>query len=637
MRINVFVTKMDHNKRKKSFIWKYFLEINPGRAKCEICSGIYSFKAGTTSNLTRHLKTKHPTAVFRPEGTRFDIEDEVESVTEERTPLPSTSAVVPSTSASVLSTSTQESSQPPTKRQRTGQSKISEFVSRPLPVSKSKFLDGILLKLIVKQFHPFRIVEQAEFRELIHNLNPNYVLPSRKTLSNALLDSTYNRVKDKIKANMSQAVACSITTDSWTSAASENYVAITVHYLDENSKLCSALLDCFVFNERHTAENISHEIRRVCQEWEIDNKIVAIVTDNAANMVAAARNLGWQNIPCFAHTLNLIVQNALGEIRELQVKVKTAVEYFKRSPHALSKLKEVQKQMGLPEQTLKQEVQTRWNSTLTMFESLVKSREAVVATLAIMNPAITISREDFEILEEICKILKPFLLITEDVSSEKQVTISKLILFSRCLKKYFDKYVIANKPKQILSVVGKIKEELERRFKDIEDRTMLAEATLLDPRFKKQAFLSTNSYNKAKQSVIQKAAALRISSDDEPTEREGQQQSGDTEEDSFWDEFDSSVQRSTSQPTPLASTIIQFDKYIEVQPLGRKADPFKWWQEHKIYYPRLYQLMLRRLCIVGSSVPCERVFSRAGNTLTELRRRLTSRKLRKIMFLNYNL
>lgn len=119
---------------------------------------------------------------------------------------------------------------------------------------------------------------------------------------------------------------------------------------------------------------------------------------------------------------------------------------------------------------------------------------------------------------------------------------------------------------------------------------------------------------------------------------EEQQQSGDTEEDSFWVEFNSSVQCCTNQSvTPMAATIIQFDKYIQIQPLGRKADPFRWWQEHKIYYPRLYQIMLRRLCMVQSSVPCEHIFSRAGNTLTNLRRRLTSSKLRKIMFFIYNL
>ena len=67
----------------------------------------------------------------------------------------------------------------------------------------------------------------------------------------------------------------------------------------------------------------------MCQEWRIDGKIVAIVSDSTANMIAAAKNLGWQHIPWFAHILNLKVQNAVSEISETKSKVKYVVEYFK--------------------------------------------------------------------------------------------------------------------------------------------------------------------------------------------------------------------------------------------------------------------------------------------------------------------
>lgn len=148
--------KVDRDKRKKSVIWKYFLGINPTRPKCEICSSIYSFKAGTTSHLARHIKAKHPTALLIPEGPQLITEDEVESVVEERTPLFSTSGVVPSTSYSVPSTSTKEPTQPPTKKQRTGRTTISDFVTRPLPVSKQKILVWDCSKINCKTVSPFQ-------------------------------------------------------------------------------------------------------------------------------------------------------------------------------------------------------------------------------------------------------------------------------------------------------------------------------------------------------------------------------------------------------------------------------------------------------------------------------------------------
>ena len=41
------------------------------------------------------------------------------------------------------------------------------------------------------------------------------------------------------------------------------------------------------------------------------NKVVAVVIDNAAYVVASVRLNGWKLIPCFAHTLNLLVQDSL--------------------------------------------------------------------------------------------------------------------------------------------------------------------------------------------------------------------------------------------------------------------------------------------------------------------------------------
>ncbi|PSN43345.1 hypothetical protein C0J52_15549 [Blattella germanica] len=202
---------MEPSTRKKSFIWKYFKEVSAGRAKCEICSGVYSFKAGTTSNLTRHLQNKHPTAAIKPDELQIAAEDP-----DEPTASTSTSSDGPSTGIS---------SEPPAKVQRS-QRAITEFVSRPVTVQKSKTLDNLLLKLIVKQYHSFRLVEQNEFKELLHNLNPNYAIPSRKTLSNALLDATYENVKTKVKDTLTQAVACCLTTDSWTLGNNEKNMYI---------------------------------------------------------------------------------------------------------------------------------------------------------------------------------------------------------------------------------------------------------------------------------------------------------------------------------------------------------------------------------------------------------------------------
>ena len=64
---------------------------------------------------------------------------------------------------------------------------------------------------------------------------------------------------------------------------------------------------------------------------EYQRKGYTILSDNVTNIVAAIRFTGWKHLPCFAHTLNLIVQDSLKEIRCIQDKVKGIVEYFHRS------------------------------------------------------------------------------------------------------------------------------------------------------------------------------------------------------------------------------------------------------------------------------------------------------------------
>ena len=48
--------------------------------------------------------------------------------------------------------------------------------------------------------------------------------------------------------------------------------------------MLSCLLDCFEFTDRHTSENLAEELLKVAKEWDVENKVVRCVSDNAANI-----------------------------------------------------------------------------------------------------------------------------------------------------------------------------------------------------------------------------------------------------------------------------------------------------------------------------------------------------------------
>lgn len=116
------------------------------------------------------------------------------------------------------------------------------------------------------------------------------------------------------------------------------------------------------------------------------------------------------------HTLNLIVRESLKPIQGILAKVKNVAEHVHRSTVATERLKATQKQMGLEELKLKQDVITRWNSTYYMLKRFWLQKEAIIATLALVNPSLpTLTLEEWDIIKDVCEILKPFEEVTVEI------------------------------------------------------------------------------------------------------------------------------------------------------------------------------------------------------------------------------
>ena len=76
-------------------------------------------------------------------------------------------------------------------------------------------------------------------------------------------------------------------TDIWTSRTVQSYITVTVHFLTEDWILDSRVLVTHEMMERHTGVNIAECLREIAKDWNLDNKVVAVVHDNASNMVLA--------------------------------------------------------------------------------------------------------------------------------------------------------------------------------------------------------------------------------------------------------------------------------------------------------------------------------------------------------------
>lgn len=67
------------------------------------------------------------------------------------------------------------------------------------------------------------------------------------------------------------------------------------------------------------------------------------------------------------------------------------------------------------------------------------------------------------------------------------------------------------------------------------------------------------------------------------------------------------------------------------------SNPLLWWREFSASFPNLAILAKKYLCICDTSSPSERLFSVAGNIVTEKRSLLDPEKVNMLSFLASNL
>ncbi len=226
-------------------------------------------------------------------------------------------------------------------------------------------LTDSILNMLVTDMRPLSMVEDDGFTKMIHTLNPGYTLPSRTHFTNFVerkYEETFKEVKTAINTNNSK---LALTTDVWTSVATEAYLGITCHYITDDWDMQSFCLTTMPLQDRHTASNIAEWLEQVVARFEIPpSKIIAIVHDNGANIVAAANILeekhGWSSVRCTGHTLQLVINTALKHpsIEKAVGAARCLVEHFKKSELASSKLREKQQQMATPEHSLVQDIST---------------------------------------------------------------------------------------------------------------------------------------------------------------------------------------------------------------------------------------------------------------------------------------
>ncbi|XP_052117558.1 zinc finger BED domain-containing protein RICESLEEPER 2-like [Arachis duranensis] len=250
-----------------------------------------------------------------------------------------------------------------------------------------------LAQAIAKHDLAFSFVEYEGIRDWINYISPTIIMPSRNTLVSDL-QMIYSTEKEKLRQKMSRIPnrICLIS-DVWTASTTEGYICLTAHFVDENWRLVSKILNFCRMIPPHTGTDMEAVLFNSLKQWGL--KVAA---------------------------------GALFKIRE-------SVKYVKASDGRMMKFKDCVQQAEIEEGVgLKSDVPTRWNSTYMMLESAIKFEKAF-DILSVVDEAYKDcpTNEEWSLAKKMCEFLEPFYETTNLISGSSYPT-------SNLMKMKFDKY-----------------------------------------------------------------------------------------------------------------------------------------------------------------------------------------------------
>ncbi|XP_060605586.1 zinc finger BED domain-containing protein 4-like [Ruditapes philippinarum] len=370
----------------KSNAWKYFKRCADSKTvKCTLCSCEMTYTGGTT-NMLNHLRLKHP--------SENKISD--------------------------------------TQKQHS----MDIFVNtkNKITETQSEKITQAIANMIVKDYIPLSIVESEGFLNLMQIVVPEYKVPSRNTVKSRI-EKRYDDERESLVKNLESVQSVSLTTDTWTSNATDSYMTITEHHLTDDWVMESNVLMTREMQERHTGENLANKLKDCVSEFGLENKIGSIVHDNARNMQSASEKCeDWGDVGCFGHTLQLCVKPALElpNVSKIVAKSRKLVGHFKHSTTLTAEMRNRQKVFKVPEHELIQDVPTRWNSTHLMLERLCEQKRVITDIMLDdkftkkSDSNLLLKDHEWDNILDLKDVLKDFTAVTTYISTETNVSCSQI-------------------------------------------------------------------------------------------------------------------------------------------------------------------------------------------------------------------
>ena len=104
---------------------------------------------------------------------------------------------------------------------------------------------------------------------------------------------------------------------------------------------------------------------------------------------------------------------------------------------------------------------------------------------------------------------------------------------------------------------------------------------------------------------------------------------------SVWDAFDEASKRQENKSSADHDTdlTLEIEAYFSQTIIERSKNPLEFWNLNKLCFPKLFEATRIVLTIPATAAPSERVWSDAGNIVTDARQNLSPTNFRMLLFL----
>lgn len=401
--------------KTRAVIWDFFEKVDEMQAKCNTCTKIYKTPSSSTSSLIRHLD------VHKTQKRKFD--ETVDLAKQAKPKLENKTSIA---------------------------SAFTKQLSLPANSGRARLITSKICKMIVQDYQPLSIVNDNGFQELMNTLEPRYQIPTRKQFSRVLIPELFHETKTKVSnilcTDIQHAESLSFTMDLWTSRSHDPYLSLTAHYLTTDFIMKNMTLQCSHFPGEHTGSAIHGKVVELLKDWKISDEVVPlyVVSDNARNLISAFSFASPEitHTFCMAHTLQLGINDAVAEAQmgSLLKKCRSIVGHYKSSTKSRERLESLQLRLGLPQHSLCQMVETRWNSTYMMLDRLLEQREAVSADIA-KSGKDNLTATEWQLIESYVLLLKPMFQATQELCKEDTPTLSMVLPLIYSLEEGLKQYI----------------------------------------------------------------------------------------------------------------------------------------------------------------------------------------------------